>query len=256
MEGCLLLALLHKYRLEIKYTLITALLLGVFGGLAVLNVFDGVEQGVNKSMHTLAKWGLAGMFIIGLVSNMTLVIIVPYNLPMFSLVIYADSLAEVIALGAATGLGGGIGEVTSYAVAHTIVSHVDDLSESALFRWTKRTIEKRPRLIPAFVWLASATVIPDAAIIVPLAMIKYPWKKMIFPMITGKIIQNVLVALAFRYAANSVEGLISTDVNFDMTAILIVMFVIIIAYQVEKARNGNNKQRPPADGMQRTYTNT
>jgi membrane protein YqaA with SNARE-associated domain len=247
MEGCLLLARIRARRIEIKYALITLAVLAALGWLASHDVFAGVEGRVTATMDRLADWGLLGMFLIGLFSNMTLVIIVPYNLPMFTLVIYADSVWHALALGAATGLGGGIGEVTSYAVAHTLVKQVHDLEKSGLFRWTKRTIERRPGLIPYFVWLASATPIPDASIIVPLAMIRYPWQKMIVPMVTGKIVQNAAVALIFRLAANNASDLVSRDMNFDLTAILVVLFVIIIAYQIERARAvTKNNDTPPA----------
>jgi membrane protein YqaA with SNARE-associated domain len=250
MEGHLLLAILRARRIEIKYALITFVVLTTLGWLASHDIFAGVEGRVTSAMDRLAEWGLLGMFVIGLFSNMTLVIIVPYNLPMFTLVIYADSVWHALALGAATGLGGGIGEVTSYAVAHTLIKQVHDLEKSGLFRWTKRTIEKRPGLIPYFVWLASATPIPDASIIVPLAMVRYPWQKMIVPMITGKIVQNAAVALIFRLAANNASDLVSRDVNFDLTAILMVLFVIIIAYQIERARAAakNNNAPPNAQG--------
>jgi membrane protein YqaA with SNARE-associated domain len=246
-----LLVRLRARRIEIKYALITIALLGALGWLASHDVFAGVEGSVTSAMGRLTRWGALGMFVIGMFSNMTLVIIVPYNLPMFTLVIYADSVWHAMALGAATGLGGGLGEVTSYAVAHTIVKQVHDLEKSDLFRWTKRTIEKRPGVIPFFVWLASATPIPDAAIIVPLAMIHYPWQKMIAPMVAGKVAQNVVVALIFRLAANRASSLVSRDVNFDLTAILVVLFVIIIAYQIERARaaakNNNSPHTPPQD---------
>ncbi|NLE50174.1 MAG: hypothetical protein GX613_02095, partial [Chloroflexi bacterium] len=136
----------------------------------------------------------------------------------------------------------------SYAVAHTLASHVDSLSESALFRWTKRTIERRPRLIPLFVWLASATPVPDMAIIVPLSLIRYPWKKMILPMITGKILQNVVVALLFRFAADAVADRLSDNINFDLTAIFLVLFILLIAYQIENARaQQKNTERTPSE---------
>jgi hypothetical protein len=240
---------LNRYRVEIKYCVITAVILAGLAALAALSVFDGLESVVNRAMDNLVDWGLIGMFLIGLPSNMTLILIIPYNMPMFTLVIYANSIWEVIALGIATGLGAGIGEATSYAVAHTIVNHVEDLEKSALFRWTKRTIERKPVLIPFFVWLASATPVPDAAIIVPMAMVKYPWQKMLVPMITGKVFQNVVVALIFRYATRSASHLASRNINFDMTAILVVLFVMVILYQIEKARAElrRNRQSPARD---------
>ncbi|NLX09899.1 MAG: hypothetical protein GXY36_09610 [Chloroflexi bacterium] len=228
---------LRRNRIGIKWTILTALVLGVLGFLASQDVFDGLEGRVTSFMDTLAEYGIAGMFVIGLVSNSTLVIQVPYNLPMFSLVIYADSLLEVATLGAATGLGGGIGETLSYAVAHTLVRQVDDLESSALFRWTKRTIESHPRLIPIFVWMVSAVPLPDFFVIMPLAMINYSWRKIVIPMIAGKIFQNVAVAFLFRLATTRASSLVPRDISFDLTAIIAVTFMMIIGYQIDRARH-------------------
>ncbi|HML23645.1 MAG TPA: hypothetical protein PKD09_18460 [Aggregatilinea sp.] len=228
--------LLHRYRIEIKYILLTLALLVVLGWLASRNVFDPIEGKVNEGMDFLSEYGLVGMFIIGLLSNTTLVIIVPYTLPMLPLVVYMTSPVDVIALGVATGIGSGLGEALSYAIAHTIVSHVDDLEKSALFRWTHDSISRRPHVIPLLLWFVSAVPIPDLAVIVPLAMVKYPWQKIVLPMVTGKIVQNTAVALAFKYAADRAEGLVSRDINFDITAIIAVLFIMVVAYQIESSR--------------------
>lgn len=228
-------------RIAVKYLIISVAVLGGMGLLNQLDLFDGVSGSLMRLMDRLASYGKIGMFILALVSNMTLVIIVPYNLPMFTLIIYADSLWEVAAIGAATGLGGGIGETVSYAVAHTLASHIDHLSDSAILRWMKRSIERHPRLIPLFVWLASATPVPDMAIIVPLSLIRYPWTRMIVPMITGKIAQNVVVALIFRFAADTAADLLSSNINFDLTAIFVALFILLIAYQIESARASQNR---------------
>ncbi len=229
-------AWLRRYRLELKYTALTALVLGGLALLMRLNWLDGLEGWVNATMDRLVTYGYPGLFVIGILANITLVFMIPYAIPLMTLSMYADSILEVIALGTAAGIGAGIGEITSYAVAHTLVRHVEDLEHSALFRWTKRTISRHPVVIPLFVWLASATPAPDAVIIVPLAMIQYPWRKMIVPMVTGKIFQNVVMALLYRFATEQVAHLLSSDVNFDLTATLVVVFVLLIAYQVEKAR--------------------
>ncbi|WP_119068442.1 hypothetical protein [Aggregatilinea lenta] len=234
--------LLHRRRIEIKYILITLAVLVVLGWLSARNVFDPIEGKVNDGMDFLSEYGLVGMFVIGLLSNTTLVIIVPYTLPMLPLVVYMDSPLDVIALGVATGIGSGLGEALSYAIAHTIVSHVDDLEKSSLFRWTHESISKRPRVIPLLLWFVSAVPIPDLAVIVPLAMVKYPWQKIVLPMVTGKIVQNAAVALAFKYAADRAEGLVSRDINFDITAIIAVMFVMVVAYQIEASRAQGERQ--------------
>ena len=227
---------LRTYRIELKYTLLTLVVLGIAGTLNTFGAFRGVEGRINDLMDRLVSWGYAGLFVIGLLSNITLIFMIPYALPLLTLSVYADSILEVIGLGIAAGIGAGIGEATSYAVAHALVTHVDDLENSTLFRWTKRTIDEHPRLIPVLVWLTSGTPAPDAMVIVPLAMIQYPWRKLIVPMISGKIFQNVVMALVYRSAADFAQKLVSKDIHFDMTASLAVLFIMLIAYQIEKAR--------------------
>lgn len=243
MEDPLLLAFLRRNRIAVKYSVITTLLLVVLVVLLTLDAFAGADSRINETMSRLAKWGAPGMFLIALPSNMTLVILVPYNLPMFTLVAYADSWLRVLWIGVATGLGAGIGEVTSYAVAHAVISRVDDLEESALFRWTRRTIGRWPRVIPLLIWLASATPIPDLMIIIPIAMVNYRWQKMILPMITGKILQNVVVAFLFYFATTRAQSLASGDVRFDVTAMIVIVFVMVILYQIEKARVELNERQ-------------
>lgn len=238
---------LRKYRIEIKYIVITAAILGGMALLNMANALSGVEKQVNRLMTALTDWGIIGLFFIGIFANMTLVFIIPYALPLMTLSVYADSVWWVVALGTAAGIGAGIGEVASYAVAHTIVSNVDDLEQSGLFRWTKRTIDKHPVVIPLFVWLASATPAPDMVIIVPLAMIRYPWQKLILPMITGKIFQNVVMALVYRFASHIASDLVSDNINFDMTASLTILFVMLIVYQIEKAHIEANQKKDARD---------
>jgi membrane protein YqaA with SNARE-associated domain len=243
MEKNLLLTSLYRRRVEIKYVIITLVLAGSLILMVSNNVFDGLEDHVNALTGNLAGYGAAGMFLIALPSNATLVIQVPYNLPMFSLVLYSNTLSEAIWIGAATGLGAGIGEVLSYAMARVIIASVADVENSALFRWTKQHIEHCPGLIPYLVWFASAVPVPDLVLIVPVAMVNYPWRKMIVPMVTGKVLQNAILAVISYYAADRASGLVSSGVNIDIAAIVMLLFVIIIAYQIEKSRLSQREER-------------
>ena len=238
MEKNHLLTSLYAKRIEIKYALI---LLAVVGGLFLLasnHVFDGIEADVNGTMAKATKYGALGVFLIALGSNWTLIIQVPYNLPMFTLLLYADSAWEVILLGTATGLGGGCGEALSYGVARAVIARADDLENSALFRWTRKQIGRRPMLIPFLVGFVSAVPLPDALILVPVAMVKYPWRKLIVPILIGKIIHNNVVAFFFYFTTSWASSLVSTDINIDLAASIVAIFVIVIAYQIEKTRKG------------------
>jgi membrane protein YqaA with SNARE-associated domain len=219
--------------------------------LAACHVFDSIEADVNAAMAHGTKFGVLGVFLIALGSNWTLIIQVPYNLPMMSLLIYADSPWEVLLIGTATGLGGGGGEALSYGIARAVTARVDDLENSALFRWTRRQIARRPMLIPFLVWFVSAVPLPDALILVPVAMVKYPWRKLIVPILIGKVIQNIYVAFLFYYATEWASGLIATDLNIDLAAAIVVIFVLIIAYQIEKTQTADraaaNRSPLPAE---------
>lgn len=236
MEKNLLLTALHEKRIEVKYVIIALALAGGLYVLASNNVFDGLEFHVNAMMEHMSAYGALGTFLIALLSNWTLVIQVPYNLPMFTVLLYADAFWEVVLIGAATGVGGGIGEVLSYGFARALIARVDHIEDSALFRWTRRQIERRPALIPYLVLFASGFPVPDLVMIVPVAMVKYPWRKVIVPMLVGKVFQNIVVACLFRYAAHRASGLVTTNVNIDLTAVIVALFAIIIAYQIDKSR--------------------
>jgi uncharacterized membrane protein YdjX (TVP38/TMEM64 family) len=232
----LLLTTLYEKRIEIKYVTITLVLAGSLFLLASGNVFDGLEHHVNTIMSDLAEYGAVGMFLIAMVLNMTLVINAPYNLPMFALILCTHTFWGVILIGTATALGAGIGEVLSYAAARAILASVDDMENSTLYRWTKKQIGRRPSLIPYLVWLTASVPVPDHIILLPAAMVNYPWRKMIVPIVTGKLVQNNVLALIFYYAADSASGPVSSDFNIELAAFTTVLFVVIIAYQIEKSR--------------------
>jgi membrane protein YqaA with SNARE-associated domain len=240
-----LLTTLHEKRIEIKYAIIALALAGGLYLSASNNVFDGLEYHANTVMGHLAAYGALGTFLIALLSNWTLVIQVPYNLPMFTVLLYADTPWEVVLIGAATGLGGGIGEVMSYGLARALIAKVDHIEDSALFGWTKKQIERRPALIPYLVFCASGFPVPDVVMIVPVALVKYPWHKVIVPMLTGKIFQNIVVACLFYYAAGQAGSLVSGGMNIDVAAIVMFLFVIIIAYQIEKTRLAQREEAVP-----------
>jgi uncharacterized membrane protein YdjX (TVP38/TMEM64 family) len=203
-------------------------------------------------MSHLVEYGAVGMFLIAMVLNMTLVINAPYNLPMFALILCTHTFWGVILIGTATALGAGIGEVLSYVAARAILTSVDDMENSALYRWTRKQIGRRPGLIPYVVWITASVPIPDHIIIVPAAMVNYPWRKMIVPIVTGKLVQNNVLALIFYYAAGSASGLVSNNFNVGLAAFSTIMFVVIIAYQIEKSRLDKNeaavaaRDHPPA----------
>jgi membrane protein DedA with SNARE-associated domain len=233
--------LLARYRLEIKYCLLTILLISGLIWLASNHALDGLQGSVDRFMDDMAGLGIVGVFLVALIANGSLLIQVPYTLPMLSVALYSDNLLELVALGVATGVGAGLGEIVSYAIAYNIAAQIQELSKSALFRWIRRTIHEHPGSIPILVFIGALFPIPDDLVIMPLAMISYPIRKLMFPMFTGKIIHNLSVAFVFHYATDSVADQVRGDVDVDLSLGILIVFVLIIAYQVEKVRQKEDK---------------
>lgn len=224
---------LDHYRIELKWTVVVLFLLAGLILLRPTPVLSGFEARVNDGMDWLTARGMGGIFVIALLANATLVILLPYTLPLMTLTIYAASLGEALGFGAAAGLGAGIGTILSYSLAQSLVTRVETLESSIVFRWTRRTIEREPRSIPLFAWLVASTPVPNPAVLVPLAMINYPWRKLLVPVLAGKIAQNVCMALVYFNAAAQIEHRLADDINFDMTVLFAVIFVAYIACQIE-----------------------
>ena len=69
----------------------------------------------------------------------------------------------------------------------------------------------------------------------------------ILPMIVGKVLHNATLGLIFYYATDRASGLVSGDINFDIAAVGMVAFVLIISYQIETARRAKQAGVRPAD---------
>lgn len=236
MERRLLLARLRPYRFEIKYGLLTLLSIGGLVALAGTDALQAIEDEINWFMDEMTGLGLFGVFLVALVANASLMIQIPYTLPMLSVALYSDSLADLVALGVATGVGAGLGEIVSYAIAYNIAAQIKALSRSALFRWIRDAIDRHPRLIPLFVFIGAALPIPDDLIIMPLAMVNYPIRRLLVPMFTGKVLHNFTVSFVFHYATRQSQDYVGSDVNVDLSLAILIGFILIVAYQVEKTR--------------------
>jgi membrane protein YqaA with SNARE-associated domain len=243
------LLLIKRYRIEIEFSLLAIVLLGGLAYLAHIDAFAALDDDLNRFMDNMTELGLIGVFVIALISNSSLLIQVPYTLPMLSVAAYSDNLPELLALGIATGMGAGIGEIVSYAIAYNIAAHIKELSKSSFFRWIRDTIDRHPTSIPLFVFLGAVTPIPDDIVVMPLAVINYPIRKLMLPMFAGKIVHNFTVAVIFHYATTQAQDYVSRDVNVDLSLAVLIVFVLVIGYQVEKARVTlrNNKKNLPIE---------
>lgn len=133
-------------------------------------------------------------FIFSMFGNTSVLIVFPY-----AFIVWQISLVYPYwyLLGIISGLGAGIGEVTSYLVGLGI-GKSKKIQESEIgekFMQMKRKFERKPALIPITVFVFAITPFPDDVILVPFGIMKYPYYKVITPCMLGKMCMCTIISL-------------------------------------------------------------
>ncbi len=238
-----------RYQLELKYGVILLLLSTMLMLVGQLEELKGIHAAVDTFFDQMLALDVLGGFWLALVGNATLVIQVPYTLPMLSAAFYSHDTLKVVALSIGTGVGAGIGATISYSLAHRITAKIDGLSRTTTYLLMEKTISKYPASIPILIFIIVATPIPDMLIILPLAMTAYPARRVFLPLLTAKVAHCIVLALIAHYSADTLSGMISNGVRVEFALLLLVGFVLLMAYQVEKGRwaAARNISQPPVN---------
>jgi hypothetical protein len=227
--------------------LLIVFFLGGLVALDRLDAFEGLDGVVNDFMDWMTRLGFIGMFIVAVIGNSSLLIQVPYTVPLLSAALNGASLPTMLFLGLGAGIGAGFGEVISYGIADRILAQNPDLSKSRLYRWVNRQVLEHPRMIPVIVFIWGATVIPDDTVIIPLAMVKYGIRRIAPPLFISKIIHNFIVSFLFYEATGFWARRISSEVKTDLALGILIAFILVIFYQIEKTKAVAGSLRIPEE---------
>ncbi len=220
---------LQRWRIEIKYVLLGILILAggvVFSHSAAAST---IAQQIAQSLQAVAGLGLFGVFAGALIANATVGIHIPYTALMLTIAAVYDSLTAKLLLAVASGLGASTGEFVSYAVAYQLSG---TLHASALIARLYRLIARYPHLTPLAVFVGAVSPLPDDVIIVPLALAKYPLRKILVPMFSGKILHNVGLIFLFEFVAHTYSA--APQARFDLSLGVLLFSGLIVLYQLEK----------------------
>lgn len=236
-------AYIRHRRVEIKYLLLGV---GSVGGLLLLSssgVLRGLDVYVYNLLGVLTRWGLPGIFLGAVLSNSVLLVNVPYTLVVLSAVLVNDSLVYMAGLSLASGGGAALGKLFAYTVASGVVAQMDTstLTRSALYRRILARVNGHPRLVPLTVFGAMVTPLPNDLILLPLAAMNYPLRRIALPTIAGKVLHSLSLALCLRYLVDLGGERVTQSVRIDLSLSLLVMSALIVLYQIEKSRQGERK---------------
>jgi hypothetical protein len=172
----------HRLSLELKYAAIAVTIVLAFLVLHAAGAFNGVNDTVTEGVDRVATFGLIGIFVIALVANLSILVQIPYTLPLLSAALGGASLQSMLGLGLASGLGAGIGAVASYKVADALVTKSPRLPEGRWFRWIAHNVDDRPRATACAIFLVGLSPLPDGAVVVPLAVVHYGMRRLAVPL--------------------------------------------------------------------------
>jgi len=226
----------RRLSLELRYAAFAVLVLAVMLMLHLANAFSDVNETVTEGVDRLAQLGSVGIFLIALVANVSILIQIPYTLPLLSAALGGASLESMLVLGLASGLGAGIGAVLSYKVADALVTRTPGLPEGKVFEWVARNVDTRPRASWCVIFLIGASPVPDGTVVVPLAVVRYGMRRLAVPLFLGKLVHNLVLALLFSWLGSWAAAHVSKKASTDLAVAVAVLFMLLVAYHAEKAR--------------------
>jgi hypothetical protein len=226
----------RRLSLELKYAAIAVTIVLLFVVLHAAGAFQGVNETLTDGVNRLAGLGLVGVFLIALLANLSIIVQIPYTLPLLSAALGGASLQNILGLGVASGLGAGIGAVASYKVADALVTKSQVTPDGRLFRWISQNADDRPRATSFAIFLVALSPLPDGAIVVPLAVVRYGMRRVAVPLFFGKFLHNVLFALlCFGFASWAADH-VSEKAGTELAVLVAVLFMVLVGYHAEKAR--------------------
>jgi len=248
----------RRISIELKYSIIAILVVILFVALHAADAFQGVNDTVQDGVDRLSRLGSIGLFILAFLANASLIIQIPYTLPLLSAALGGAGFVSMMILGVASGLGAGLGALAGYKVAEALVGRNTPPAGGRLFRWLSRNVDEKPRATKFVIFGVAASPLPDSTVVMPLALVRYGIRRAALPLFLGKFAHNVLIALIFYGFASWSADHISHETSTDLALAVAVVFVLLVAYSAEKARAGALQPRtgpetgglaePPASG--------
>ena len=234
--------------IELKYAIIAMLLVILFVVLHAADAFSGVNNTVKSGVDWLAGLGSIGVFFLALLANASIIIQIPYTLPLLSAALGGAGFVSMMLLGVASGLGAGIGAIARIQGRRRGRRAERGAPDGRVFRWIARNVDRRPRLTTVAIFGIAASPLPDTTVVMPLALVRYGLRRAAVPLFLGKFVHNMLLALLFYGFASWSADHVSQQASTDLALAVAVIFMLLVAYSAEKSRAGAAERRGPEPG--------
>jgi membrane protein YqaA with SNARE-associated domain len=175
----------------------------------------------------LVQFGYIGVFLISLISALTIIFPIPYTLILYAL----GSSLDPVLLAISSGLGSSLGELSGYTLGY--------YGRAIVSEQMKRRMEFMLKIFDRFgivtIFLFALTPLPDDLLFIPLGMMRYSLVKAIIPTLVGKLLMSFIIAYSGRVSFDFIQVLFGESgglVTIIISSILL-MCVLLIMYKID-----------------------
>ena len=170
----------------------------------------------------LGQMGLAGVFVASTLSHLTVVardMFIPLFLPL-------ASIYHPLVLGASAGVGGALGEVTTYFLGWGVAESLDPMTEAEdrLARWIRKY----------GLWavlLVSMTPLPDTPIVLLAGSRRLPFRRLLAVELLGKTVLYSAGAVVGGLIFLNLEGVLGSMLTSGLMVLGSLLFCIAVTWK-------------------------
>ncbi len=170
-------------------------------------------------MASLLQFGYVGIFLISLISALTIIFPIPYTLLLYAL----GSSLDPLVLALSSGLGSALGEVSGYVLGY----YGRAIISEAMRRKMDFMLKVFSRYGMVAVFLFALTPLPDDLLFIPLGIMRYSLPRLLLACFIGKLCMSFIIAYSGRVSFDVVQAIFG-DAGWVGTTISVIVLVAVM----------------------------
>jgi membrane protein YqaA with SNARE-associated domain len=175
----------------------------------------------------LVQFGYIGVFLISLISALTIIFPIPYTLVLYAL----GSSLDPVLLAIASGLGSALGELSGYTLGY--------YGRAIISEQMQRRMEYMLKIFDRFgvvaIFLFALTPLPDDLLFIPLGMMRYSLVRALIPTVIGKLLMSFIIAYSGHVSFEFIQVIFGESggvITIVISSVLLIS-VLLIMYKID-----------------------
>jgi membrane protein YqaA with SNARE-associated domain len=171
-------------------------------------------------MAYLIQFGYFGVFLVSLISALTVIFPIPYTLLLYAL----GSSLDPVLLALSSGLGSALGEVSGYILGY--------YGRAVISEDMKRKMDFMLKVFSRYgtfaIFLFALTPLPDDLLFIPLGIMHYSLTKALIACFVGKLCMSFIIAYSGKVSFDVIQNIFG-EAGWVGTVISVVILVVVMA---------------------------